>query len=171
MLICNRVNKRRLPWLNIPSTHQVEKMKADFTLTAGMTAAWCDFMFNIKTKKFWITRPSHHRCCCQLTTAELKLNLLLITTECFQLNTMSKTSYFNFRQMTESYIDKLSHYFCPFCRVQTLHNMPQLLLAHFMLLYSIVGDTFYAMLTATAEKEREVNNKPIMANLIKILAC
>lgn len=39
-----------------------------------------------------------------------------------------------------------------------------------MLLYSIAGDTFYAMLTATAEKAK-VNNKPIMANLIKILAC
>lgn len=48
--------------------------------------------------------------------------------------------------------------------------MLQLLLAYFMLLYSIVGNTFYVMLTATAEKAKEVNNKPIMVNLIKILA-
>lgn len=71
---------------------------------------------------------------------------------------MSKTSYFNCRQM--SYIDMLSHYLYPFC-------MLQLLLAYFMLLYSIVGNTFYVMLTATAEKAKEVNNKPIMVNLIK----
>lgn len=45
--------------------------------------------------------------------------------------------------------------------------MLQSLLAHIILLYSIVEDTFYAMLTATVEKAKEVNNKPIMSNLIK----
>lgn len=79
---------------------------------------------------------------------------------------MSKTSHFYCRQMLIIY-----RYTLFICIVHTLHSMLQLLLAHFMLLYSIVGDTFYAMLTVTAEKSKEVNNKPIMANLIKILAC
>lgn len=60
-----------------------------------------------------------------------------------------------------------------------LHG-PHASLGSYMLLYSIVGDSFYAMLTASSTKhsmpvgskgQRGFINKPVMANLIKIMPC